>query len=242
MAEPTPRPSHTHENRRLISRLLAFISQAVAVLIISWVCSIIMEWIGLAFFWPEQGWHHSQAMLSTELSFLDEDFKQSLLIDEPGPTLHQWLALAEQWLWERSGFGAFATGARDASAQDTFWGGINQIYVSIEDYALAAVFVSLTFAVRIWILLLTTPMTMLAVITGAMDGLVRRDLRKFGAGRESSFVYHRVKRMILPCVFLPWMIYLSLPFSLNPVWVLIPSTVLLGLLVAITTSTFKKYI
>ena len=33
---------------------------------------------------------------------------------------------------------------------------------------------------------------------GLVDDLVRRDLHKFGARRESSFIYHRAKRLILP--------------------------------------------
>ncbi len=46
---------------------------------------------------------------------------------------------------------------------------------------------------------------------------MRRDLRKFGAGRESSFVYHRAKRTLLPLMVSPWVIYLSLPLTVNPI-------------------------
>ncbi|MNG03621.1 hypothetical protein D3C84_867100 [compost metagenome] len=71
---------------------------------------------------------------------------------------------------------------------------------------------------------------------------MRRDLRKFGAGRESSFVYHRAKRAVLPLLIVPWIIYLSLPFSLNPIAIFLPCAVLLGVAVAITSTTFKKYL
>jgi len=40
----------------------------------------------------------------------------------------------------------------------------------------------------------------------------------------------------------PWRLYLALPVSLHPLWVLLPSTVLLGVAVAITAGTFKKYL
>jgi integrating conjugative element membrane protein (TIGR03747 family) len=75
-----------------------------------------------------------------------------------------------------------------------------------------------------------------------VDGLMRRDLRKFGAGRESSFVYHRAKRTVMPLLILPWIIYLSLPITLNPMAVFIPCAVMLGAATALTTTTFKKYI
>lgn len=242
MAEATSHPAHPTEKPGLIGRTLSFISQAVGLLIISLLCSIVMEWIGIAYFWPEQGWRHAEQMLAAELEFLSENFRQSLLIEQPGAAIGNTLAVLEEWIWQRSGLANFAAGARAAASEETVWGGINQAYVGIESYVLGAVFVSLTFTARVGILLSTTPLTLLAVTTGFVDGLMRRDLRKFGAGRESSFVYHRVKRMILPCIFLPWLIYLSLPFSLNPLLVMLPASVLLGLTVALTTSSFKKYL
>ncbi|MNP63404.1 hypothetical protein D3C76_1587970 [compost metagenome] len=112
----------------------------------------------------------------------------------------------------------------------------------MQDYLLAALFTVFTFVVRLAVLTLATPLFLLAVITGAVDGLMRRDLRKFGAGRESSFVYHRAKRTLLPLIVSPWVIYLSLPCSLNPNWVLLPCATLLGCMVALTSATFKKYL
>jgi integrating conjugative element membrane protein (TIGR03747 family) len=114
--------------------------------------------------------------------------------------------------------------------------------VSIEDFVLAAVYVTFTFVVRLTILTLAAPLFLLAMFTGFVDGLMRRDLRKFGAGRESSFVYHRAKRAVIPLLIVPWAIYLSLPFSLNPMAVFLPSAAMLGIAMAITTATFKKYL
>ncbi len=107
---------------------------------------------------------------------------------------------------------------------------------------LAAVYVTFTFVARLTILVLATPLFLLAKLTGFVDGLMRRDLRKFGAGRESSFVYHHVKRAVAPLLFVPWIIYLSLPFSFNPMAVFLPCAMLLGVTMAITAATFKKYL
>jgi integrating conjugative element membrane protein (TIGR03747 family) len=96
--------------------------------------------------------------------------------------------------------------------------------------------------VRLTILVLATPLFLLATFTGFIDGLMRRDLRKFGAGRESSFVYHRAKRAVIPLLIVPWIIYLSLPFSLNPMAIFLPCAMVLGATMAITSSTFKKYL
>lgn len=80
------------------------------------------------------------------------------------------------------------------------------------------------------------------MFTGFIDGLIRRDLRKFGAGRESSFVYHRAKRTVMPLLLVPWVIYLPLPFSLNPMVLFLPSATMLGLAMTITAATFKKHL
>ena len=49
----------------------------------------------------------------------------------------------------------------------------------------------LVFLVRLLVLVLILPLFLMAAFVGLVDGLVRRDVRGFGAGRESGFVYHR---------------------------------------------------
>jgi integrating conjugative element membrane protein (TIGR03747 family) len=86
------------------------------------------------------------------------------------------------------------------------------------------------------------PLLLMAMFVGLVDGLVRRDLRRFEAGRESGFVYHRAKATLIPLLVLPWVIYLTLPISVNPLFVLLPSAVLLGVAVDVVAGSFKKYL
>jgi hypothetical protein len=44
----------------------------------------------------------------------------------------------------------------------------------------------------------------LFTLVALVDGLVRLDLRRWGGGRESSFVYHYAKQPVLPLVALAW--------------------------------------
>ena len=92
------------------------------------------------------------------------------------------------------------------------------------------------------VLVLTLPLFMMAAFVGFVDGLVRRDVRKFGAGRESGFIYHRAKASLMPLAILPWVIYLALPISVHPLMILLPSAVLLGLATNLTAGSFKKYL
>ncbi|MBS7420394.1 TIGR03747 family integrating conjugative element membrane protein [Pseudomonas syringae] len=226
----------------LIVSAIGLVLRIIGLLIASLLFSILIEFAGLLLFWGDQGWRHSQAMLNSELGWLSEHFKASLILRQPEKAIIQWLDVLNQWLVVKTGFADFAQQARASSQSNGFWSWTNQLYVSIEDFMLAAVYVTFTFVVRLTILVLATPLFLLAMFTGFVDGLMRRDLRKFGAGRESSFVYHRAKRAVIPLLIVPWIIYLSLPFSLNPMAVFLPCAVLLGVTTAITAATFKKYI
>jgi len=226
----------------LIVSVIGLVLRIIGVLIASLLFSILIEFAGLLLFWGDQGWRHSQAMLTNELGWLSQHFKSSLILQQPGQTIIQLLDFLNQWLLVKTGFADFAQQARLSSQRNGVWSWINQLYVSIEDFVLAAVYVTFTFVVRLTILVLATPLFLLAMFTGFVDGLMRRDLRKFGAGRESSFVYHRAKRAVMPLLIVPWVIYLSLPFSLNPTAVFLPCAVMLGITTAITATTFKKYL
>jgi integrating conjugative element membrane protein (TIGR03747 family) len=239
-AQNTPPQPIQHPG--LIISAISLVLRIIGLLIASLLFSILIEFAGLMLFWGDQGWRHSEAMLTSELGWLSEHFKSSLLIQQPGRTIVQLLDVLNQWLLVETGFADFARQARVSSQGKGFWSWINQLYVSIEYFVLAAVYVSFTFVVRLTILALATPLFLLAMFTGFIDGLMRRDLRKFGAGRESSFIYHRAKRAVIPLLIVPWILYLSLPFSLNPMVVFVPCAVMLGVAMAITAATFKKYL
>lgn len=233
--QPTQRPG-------LIMSAIGLVLRIISLLIASLLFSILIEWAGLLFFWGDQGWRHSQGMLTNELGWLSEHFKSSLILQQPGQMIVQILDLLTQWLLVKTGYADFAHQARVSNQGNEFLHWTNQLYVSIEDFVLAAVYVTFTFVVRLTILVLVTPLFLLSMFTGFVDGLMRRDLRKFGAGQESGFVYHRAKRAVLPLQTVPWIIYLSLPFSPNPMAIFLPSAVLLGIATALTASTFKKYL
>ncbi|MCV5245855.1 DUF4400 domain-containing protein, partial [Escherichia coli] len=84
--------------------------------------------------------------------------------------------------------------------------------VKLREYLLATVYVTLVFLIRVTILVLSVPLFVMVAAIGIVDGLVRRDLRRYGAAYESSFIYHHAKRWIKPATCLPCVIYLSMPF------------------------------
>ncbi|WP_416427693.1 TIGR03747 family integrating conjugative element membrane protein (plasmid) [Pseudomonas sp. App30] len=214
----------------------------LGVLFGSMLFSIVLEFAGMVWFWPDQSWHHSQAMWQSELGWLSANFKQSLIVAQPAEAVGRVLGAINEWLFVSIGWGELQMHMTKLSQEDSIPGAVALMYVGLQDYLVAALFTLLTFIVRVAVLGLSMPLFLLAGVTGAVDGLMRRDLRKFGAGRESSFVYHRAKRLLIPMLFTPWVIYLSFPWSINPTCVLVPCAWGLGWMVAITGSTFKKYL
>ena len=86
------------------------------------------------------------------------------------------------------------------------------------------------------------PVFLLFSLVAMVDGLVQRDLRRWGGGWESSFVYHYAKKVVLPLVVLSWIAYLALLFSLHPSFVVLPFATLFALMVTVTANTFKQYL
>jgi integrating conjugative element membrane protein (TIGR03747 family) len=186
-------------------------------------------------------------MLQFELSQLTDYFKRSVVVEEPGRTTRDLIERTYDSLLVDSGALAWLK-QQSARARSNKPGVrpvqslLSQVYINLEAYALAAFYTLLTFLVRLMVLLLTVPLFFTAIFVGLVDGLVRRDIRRFGAGRESGFVYHRAKAAITPIVALPWVVYLALPVSVQPLWILIPSAILLGIAVDIAAGSFKKYL
>ncbi|MFZ4823942.1 TIGR03747 family integrating conjugative element membrane protein [Pseudomonas putida] len=220
----------------------------LGVLIGSLLLSLIIECVGMHLFWPDQGWRHAQGMLDYELNHLSNHFTRSAVVQEPGRTAHLLVEGTYEWIFVKTGLfdwmsqvSARARAPSHGDARDARYY-ISQVYVWSESYLIAAAFTTLTFIVRLLVLVLTLPLFVLAAFVGLVDGLVRRDIRKFGAGRESGFVYHRAKASLMPLAVLPWIIYLTLPISVHPLLVLLPSAAMLGLAVNITAASFKKYL
>ncbi|MBN0649849.1 TIGR03747 family integrating conjugative element membrane protein [Pseudomonas aeruginosa] len=238
------------ETRRdgLLVGLISTPFRLFGVLIGSLLISIVIECVGMHFFWKDQGWRHSQAMLQYELTHLSGHFTRSAIVTEPTRTAHGLVDTGYRLMFVRTGLltrmeqTADRARAPSQHRKRDFRYFISQAYVWAESYLIAAAFTTLTYLVRLLVLVLTLPLFVTAAFVGFVDGLVRRDVRKFGAGRESGFLYHRAKASLLPLAILPWVIYLALPVSVHPLIILLPSAALLGLAMNLTAGSFKKYL
>ncbi len=223
----------------IIGNLLSLVSRIIMFLLGALLCSVIIEWIGMAFFWSELGSEHSYEMMKTELGWFSYDFTQSLLTTEPVKLVDKILSLLNHWLYIDIGLGKFANPPHGLIQETNLK---IQVYYYLKEYISAGLYIISIFLLRLVVLLLSIPLFVLAITVGIVDGLVSRDLRKFGCGYESGFIYHHSKIMIIKPLFASGIIYLALPFPIHPLTILLPSALLHGFSISITISSFKKYI
>ena len=195
----------------------------------AWMLAITLEWLGEAFFWRNTCASHSeQVLLAT-------------------------------WQWWKSSAGAPMWLVEDlAIVSDTLQKGIATLVHSLNGQSgllwteavttvircavLSSGNITLTFLLRLAILLQALPLFVLTIIIGLIDGLVRRDLRRFGAGHESGFVYHFARRMIGSSLAATGLVWLTVPVFLKAGYILVPGAILIGLVISLTLGVFKKYL
>jgi integrating conjugative element membrane protein (TIGR03747 family) len=212
-----------------IARVISALAKVISTLVLALCCSILLEWLGTAVWWPKERVLHSERVLAQELRDLSDDFDESVWV-RPA-TFARTLTHFVREGSESLGLTGFI-----ASRQSNPW------LRAIQGYAQAMLNVAQIFAVRIAVLALAIPLFSLFGVLGVAEGLMRRDLRRWGGGRESSFLYHHSKRLLGPCICAASVLYLASPFSIHPSWAVLPLAMLLAIGVAVTIATFKKYL
>lgn len=238
MNQSQPIPAN-QKRMTLIGRVFNLIFGFIGFILGSALLSILVEWLGLYFEWYASP-QHAQEIFQQEYQVLDQSVKQlgqymsqikSLFKGVNGclSLIHegvQSLTNLQSSLMNRVG---------DTISLNLAWIEILKVYLN------AALYVLMTVVVRASILFLSTPIFIIALFLGIIDGLVERELRKWGGGRESSNQYKIAKSLIVPAYLLAWMLYLSYPNPVHHLLVVLPCAVLLSYMVRHTCYTMKKY-
>ena len=83
MAETVADPRRTVVQRGLIAKSLTAAAMVIQWLLLSLVFSILVVWIGMVLWWPDDGLDHSRQMLADEINYLDTDFRRSVVTSDP---------------------------------------------------------------------------------------------------------------------------------------------------------------
>lgn len=195
----------------------------------AWMLAIALEWLGDAFLWRNTCASHSEQVLQATWQWWRDSADAPVWLVED-------LAIVSGKL--QQGIAALVHSLNGQSG--LFW--TEAVTSMIRCALLSAANVTLTFLLRLAILLQALPLFALTITIGLIDGLVRRDLRRFGAGHESGFVYHHARRMISSSLVATGLVWLVLPIFLVPEYVFIPAAAGIGLAVSMTGGSFKKYV
>lgn len=220
--------------------------KVIGILLASLLVSLMIEYVGMTLIWPEEGAEHSRQVMLTESRYLAENFRQSLLHAEPVVLVSEWVWQGYTWVFVDSGFIGWMEQARQprsgSGLLSTFQRLGSGIAAWLWEYLQATVWVTVVFFIRLCILVLSAPLFLMVTVVGVVEGLVRRDLRRYGAGYESSFLYHHAKRFIKPTLYGPCMLYLAWPTAVWPNLLLLPTAIMVGGILTVVTATFKKYL
>jgi len=244
MTETATDPRRRIVEEGLISKSLTALAKIIQWLLLSLLFSIIIEWAGMVLWWPDEGIDHSRTMLAKEISYLDNDFRRSVVTSDPARFAKRFADNTYHYLFEVTRFVDFIRwiSLQPTANEQGLRVTLHTIFHPMAEFVIAMMQVTQVFSVRLAILTLAMPIFLLFSLVALVDGLVQRDLRRWGGGRESSFVYHYAKKAALPLVVITWVVYLALPFSLHPTFIVLPFAAMFTLTVAITASTFKKYL
>ncbi|MFK5947483.1 MAG: TIGR03747 family integrating conjugative element membrane protein [Methylococcales bacterium] len=222
--------------------VVAFILKIIGVLFLSMIISILLEWAGMTWWWPEEGEQHAFEMMQKEIGYLGGN-SENTYNGEAVSTASGYIHKAINTMFIDSGvieaIGSIKQFDQDDNKLTRY---IKSALSTYYEYLMAAVFIIIMFMVRLSILFLSIPAFLLFGAVGMTDGLVQRDLRRWCGGHESSYVYHWAKKLALPTLVITWFVYLTIPNSIHPNFVITPFAVLFGLVLMVMSSRFKKYL
>lgn len=218
--QPTPPAKPTSVQRPFLQRIIFSPFSILTVLFLSWLVSILVEWGTMAIFYHSH-YQHSHDVFHTEINYLRRDFSMVYGVTQKVDKQFEELSM-------------FKLGGMQT--MHSLAGSLSYHYFT------AALYTTKTFLLRVTVCLFCLPAFFLVAVVALVEGLVRRDLRRFGGGLEHAFLYHIFKRnLTLPLVG-SVVFYLSAPFVIHPNWVFVPALLLFGLMVMQTAALFKKYL
>ncbi len=251
MSTAPPRGPMRPQTRGPVSFLLEVAMGLFFVSLFAWFIGVFVEIAGSYTLWKDEGAGHARMIVEQDLGYIAAA-PRSLLVEDTVGTSEQILAWV-RWPYERLGILRWYARAQAAPVDV---GGAGRASVSrgvargtastsrmLSQWAVVSMYVAQDVLLRLSIASFALPAFVLACLMGAVDGLVRRDKRRWSGGRESSFVYHHAKRYTAWALTGGFGLYLSWPFGgFNPAYMVLVFTVLVAVSLSTTVGAFKKYV
>ncbi|MGX9860623.1 DUF4400 domain-containing protein [Enterobacter hormaechei subsp. steigerwaltii] len=210
MSEQRPPPSHPAQGP--IGWLLSLTGRLIVLVIGALVLRVVLELVGLYFWWPQEGSRHVFQVMRRE----QVELVSAL---QPHPLGEKIVMLLEH---------------RASHVLIT-----NRL---IQKPLSALAYTLVSFMLRLTWLVAMLPLLCLCVVIGLAEGLVQRDLRRFGSGLESVFLHRYVIRSGSSVATTLWVFYLAQPLFVPAMLVLLPAALWLGITVWMAAESFKRWL
>lgn len=230
----------------LIMGVFAFVLSTVLACGLGWS----IEMLGIYLLWPEKGVNHSREIVLEDMQYIAAA-PRSLLVDDTVAFASEIVATVETPFrvvgvvdFYKSFAGGQVAVTQPASNRtvDRFKQSMEPMKREATRWAMLLMYVAQDTMLRMATAAFALPAFVLACLLGAVDGMVRRDLRRWQGQRESSWFYHRAKRTFFWSVTGGFTFYLTWPFGgFNPAYMVLIFTALAAMSLSSTVAAFKKY-
>lgn len=195
-----------------IGWLLSMTGRLIGLVIGALMLRVVLELAGLYFWWPQEGSRHVFMVMKHEQAEL-------VTALQPHAMGNEILVLLEK-------------GA-------TYVFMVNRL---LQKPFTALAYTLVSFMQRLVWLASMLPLVCLCVLIGLTEGLVRRDLRRFGSGLESVFMHRYVIKSGSSVATTLWVFYLAQPLFLPATLVLLPAAFWFGVTIWMAAGSFKRWL
>lgn len=206
------RPPPSRPAQGPVGWLLSLAGRLIGLVIGALVLRVVLELAGLYYWWPQEEIRHVFQVMKQEHTEL-------VIALQSHPLGNEILVLLEKE----------ATHVLMAN-------------MFLQKPFIALVYTLVSFMLRLVWLAAMLPLLCLCAITGLTEGLVRRDLRRFGSGLESVFLHRYVIRFGSSVTTTLWVFYLTQPLFLPTMLVLLPAALWFGITVWMAAGSFKRWL
>ncbi|EOI2259003.1 DUF4400 domain-containing protein [Enterobacter cloacae] len=206
------RPPPSRPPQGPIGWLLSLAGRFIGLVIGALVLRVVLELAGLYFWWPQEADRHVFQVMKQEHTEL-------VLALQSHPLGNEILVQLEK--------GANCVLMANRLLQKPF---------------IALAYTLVSFMQRLVWLAAMLPLLCLCAVIGLTEGLVRRDLRRFGSGLESTFLHRYVIRSGSSVATTLWVFYLAQPLFLPAMLVLLPAALWFGITVWMVAGSFKRWL
>ncbi|HCB2207542.1 TPA: DUF4400 domain-containing protein [Citrobacter farmeri] len=195
-----------------IGWLLSLTGRLIGLVIGALMLRVVLELAGLYFWWPQEADRHVFQVMKQEHTEL-------VIALQPHPLGNEIVMLLEN-------------GATR----------ILMVNKLLRKPFTALAYTLVSFMQRLTWLAVMQPLSCLCALTALADGLVQRDLRRFGSGLESVFLHRYVIRFGSSVATTLWVFYLAQPLFLPAMLVLLPTGLWFGITLWMVAGSFKRWL